>query len=68
MRFTPPFPHAVCAVDLETGEWTVSPSVYASVLEPPYAWSIMLAGPTDIPLPQLPIVVDQQAGTISLKA
>ncbi len=28
----------------------------------------VLAGPTNTPLPELPIVVDQQAGTISLKA
>ena len=28
----------------------------------------VLAGPTNVPLPELPIVVDAQAGTISLKA
>lgn len=40
VRFTPPSTGSLAVVDVETGEWAVSPSVHAGVLGPGSIWGI----------------------------
>jgi thiosulfate dehydrogenase [quinone] large subunit len=59
--------HEGCRVDWDAQDAVLLCPCHGAAFDPADHGAV-LAGPTNTPLPELPIVVDKQAGTISLKA